>query len=397
MFHHLVSHNADLARLVDAGYAVGFDDGFLIIRDIPYLDQRLGLRIGALVSKMIDVDGEQVRQDDHQVFFAGSVPHGLDGRPIPNLGGGPTTIALGPGCADVVVERSFSNKPLSGAFGDFFEKMDSYVTLIAGPAMNRFPATTPYTCRQVEEMPGDSVFKFQDTLTSRAEIADLSNRLRDDIIAIVGIGGTGSYILDFLARTPVREIRLYDADEFHVHNAFRSPGALDPDDLGRPKAEVCENRYASFRRNVKGVVRMLDADDLDQLADVTFAFVCVDKGHARREVHELLFTQGIPFIDVGMGLRRRDGMLTGMLRTTVFVPDTAEQVRAAGWVPLADDPDDEYKTSIQTAELNALNASIAVIRYKQFRGFYVDEAPWANHLFCVSDCLAASESVHGED
>src|SRR5450759_5236172 len=128
MFHHLVSHNADLARLVDAGYAVGLDDGFLIIRDIPYLDQKLGLSVGALVSKMIDVDGEHVRQDDHQVFFAGSVPQGLERRPTPNLGGGPIAIALGPGCADVVVERSFSNKPLSGAFGDFFEKMDSYCT-----------------------------------------------------------------------------------------------------------------------------------------------------------------------------------------------------------------------------------------------------------------------------
>lgn len=397
MFRHRVSHNPDIERLVETGYAVGFADGFLIIRDVPYLDEKLEKRVGAFVSKIIDVDGVRIRQDDHQVFFAGSVPYGLDGRPIPNLGGGPVSVALGAACDDIVIARSFSNKPPSGAYRDFFEKIENYVALISGPAMERYAEATPYTFRQVEEMPSDSVFNFHDTLTSRAEIRDLSSRLKEDTIAIIGAGGTGSYVLDFLAKTPVREIRLYDADDFHVHNAFRSPGALDEEDLGRPKARVCEKRYESFRKNVIGVVRFVDEDSQDQLASVTFVFVCVDKGESRKEIHDLLAGMRIPFIDVGMGLRRRDGMLTGMTRTTAFMPDTVKQVRAAGWVPLADDPEDEYKLSIQTAELNALNAAIAVIRYKQFRGFYIDEALWANHLLSVSDCLAATESVPGED
>jgi hypothetical protein len=40
---------------------------------------------------------------------------------------------------------------------------------------------------------------------------------------------------------------------------------------------------------------------------------------------------------------------------------------------MADDPDDIYRRNVQIAELNALNASIAMIRYKQLRGFYVDD------------------------
>jgi hypothetical protein len=39
----------------------------------------------------------------------------------------------------------------------------------------------------------------------------------------------------------------------------------------------------------------------------------------------------------------------------------------------ADDPDDIYQRNVQIAELNALNASLAVVRYKQLRGFYVDD------------------------
>jgi hypothetical protein len=40
---------------------------------------------------------------------------------------------------------------------------------------------------------------------------------------------------------------------------------------------------------------------------------------------------------------------------------------------LVDDPADEYRIHIQTAELNALNAALAVIKFKQIRGFYFDE------------------------
>ena len=45
-------------------------------------------------------------------------------------------------------------------------------------------------------------------------------------MAVIGLGGTGAYVLDFFVKTPVREIRAFDLDAFHVHNAFRSPGRL---------------------------------------------------------------------------------------------------------------------------------------------------------------------------
>ena len=64
------------------------------------------------------------------------MPHGLHGRPILNLGGGETTLAVGEASQDIVVQRRFSNKPKdSGKFSDFFEKIESYLTIVAGPAM----------------------------------------------------------------------------------------------------------------------------------------------------------------------------------------------------------------------------------------------------------------------
>ena len=72
---------------------------------------------------------------------------------------------------------------------------------------------------------GGAVFHYLDTASSRAEIRVASAKLAIERLAIVGIGGTGSYVLDLIAKTPVREIHLYDGDVFLNHNGFRAPGA----------------------------------------------------------------------------------------------------------------------------------------------------------------------------
>ncbi|MFA6348670.1 MAG: ThiF family adenylyltransferase [Candidatus Paceibacterota bacterium] len=399
MFQKLVSHNDDMRRLVEKGYAVAFDSNYLIIRDIPYLDNQLQLQFGSIVTKLEFVDQERVIQKDHQIFFAGSIPHNLDKTPISNLGGGPTQLTLSEASADVVVQRQFSNKPrINGqlqGFRDFFEKIESYVAIISGPAME-LHNVNPYTFR-VNEAASESVFKVHDTLTSSAEITDLSAKFKDDVIAVIGLGGTGSYVLDFLVKTPVREIRAFDLDPFHVHNAFRSPGRLDPTEFGKSKAEVYHARYENFRTGISVQPKFIDPSCSDDLDGVTFAFVCVDKGSSRAGIFELLLSKGIPFIDVGMGLKRKDGPLNGMLRTTYYSVENGQKVYEKGLASLNDNPDDLYKTNIQIGELNALNACLAIIRFKQLRGFYFEELPYYHILFKLGDLKIVRDSDINED
>jgi hypothetical protein len=393
MSNALVSHNPDINRLVDKKYAVAFDDlPYLIVRDIPYLDSERRLQIGAIVSKFVDVGQDRIVQEDHVIFFAGSVPHDEQGKPIPNLGGGPTTLALSEKSKDVVVQRSFSNRPVpSGKFEDFFEKIDSYVTIISGPAISLHGAN-PYTCRMVDSGPSDSPFKVRDTLTSRAEIGDLSAKFKDDIVAVIGIGGTGSYLLDFLVKTPVKEIRAFDSDRFFVHNAFRSPGKLDTDaEIGKFKAEIYQARYDNFRHRLSVVSKYIDASCGSDLDGVTFAFVCVDKGSSRAGIFDLLISKGIPFIDVGMGLDRKRGPIDGMLRVNYYPPERATELRDRRLAPLFDDPDDIYRNNIQIGELNALNACLAIIRFKQLRGFYFEEEKLYHLLFELNDLCIRGE------
>jgi hypothetical protein len=365
----LANHNDDIERLLEKGYALGIDGAHLVVRDIAYLDEQQALRVGAIVTKLDFIDKYRVKQVDHQIYFAGSVPHGLDGKAIPNLGGGPTTIQLSK--TDVVVQRSFSNKP-SGGFADSFDKIEHYVRVIAGPAIEKYGAN-PLTFGSDTEAIGNSVFKFHDTLTSRAEIGDLAAKFKNEVIAIIGLGGTGSYLLDFFAKTPVKEIRGFDGDAYHVHNAFRSPGRLDESELGGGKAGIYHGRYQNFREGLFLQRKYIDRSSVNDLSGVTFAFVCVDKGSSRAEIFDLLIGLKIPFIDVGMGLNRKQGPLAGTIRATYYAVGNAINIRSMQLAEMADDPDDLYRGNIQIAELNALNASIAMIRYKQLRGFYVDD------------------------
>ena len=80
---------------------------------------------------------------------------------------------------------------------------------------------------------------------------------------------------------------------------------------------------------------------------------------------------GVPFIDVGMGVVEEAGSLFGQLRVTLSTEATRDQARSR--LPLADnEAENEYAQNIQVADLNALNAALAVIKWKKYLGFYLD-------------------------
>jgi len=345
------------------------------------------------VGKVVFEDQSKVRPEDHQIHFAAPRPFGLDGQVVRGLGGGDAQLNLSEHCRDVVVSQRFSHKLKEGgqprAYVDHFEKIESYVAMVSGPAMAKF-GVEPYTFSDYDEETPNSVFKLRDTMTSRAEISDLAKLFELDVIAIIGLGGSGGYVLDFMAKTPVREIRGFDPDRFFVHNAFRSPGRLDVEqgaELGQTKAEVYRKRYENFRQGLTIKPQFIDETVAAELDGVTFAFVSVDKGGSRKRIIDLLIAKNIPFIDVGMGLRRHGGPISGTVRTTYFPLNSGQAVRNKGYVPETDPPDDVYKSNIQIAELNAMNAALAVLRFKQIREFYAGPAH-SNQLLLTLDNLS---------
>jgi len=66
-----------------------------------------------------------------------------------------------------------------------------------------------------------------------------------------------------------------------------------------------------------------------------------------------------------------EGSLGGILRATTSTPGQRDHVRKR--ISFSDDADrNEYDVNIQIADLNALNAALAVIKWKKLMGFYQD-------------------------
>ena len=254
--------------------------------------------------------------------------------------------------------------------------MSTYTDMISRHAKKLDPTVTAQTGRVVMEGGADSVFKYEDTASGRAGINEMSNKLRGLRIDIIGLGGTGSYIFDCVCKTHVESIHTYDDDVMEQHNAFRSPGAATINELRQRPRKVAyyARRYGHMRRNIVPHDVRLEPDNLQLLEGTDFVFICIDNGPAKLPIIEWLEANAIPFIDVGMGIEKRDDKLRGILRVTVSTPEMRNHVRDKGRISFTDlGANDEYSQNIQIPELNALNAVLAVIKWKKLFGFYSDD------------------------
>lgn len=71
----------------------------------------------------------------------------------------------------------------------------------------------------------------------------------------------------------------------------------------------------------------LGADNLHLLNGVTFAFLSLDAGEAKRLIVEKLEAIGAAFVDVGMGLKLDEGSLGGIMRVTASTPERRDYAR----------------------------------------------------------------------
>ncbi|MBI4220651.1 MAG: ThiF family adenylyltransferase [Chloroflexi bacterium] len=371
MSQRLINRSADLKRLQDEGYDVEIRSGYLLLKDVPYVNGTREVKFGILVSELTLAGDVTARPGNHVARFIGSHPCNKDGSEIAKIKHNSQEERL---AADLVVHHSFSSKP-PGGYKDYHDKMTTYAAIIASPAQAIDPTVTPRTFPVIEAGEDESVFNYIDTASSRAGITMVTKRLEIGKVGIVGLGGSGAYVLDFVAKTPVREIHLFDGDAFLQHNAFRSPGAPSIEELRERPSKVAswKKRYSAMRRGIIAHEGYIDGANVDELRSMEFVFLCLDRGEAKKLIVEVLGDAGISFIDVGMGVYLAGESLGGVLRVTTSTAAKRDHVRGKSRIPFADgDGNNEYSQNIQIADLNALNAALAVVRWKKLCGFYAD-------------------------
>ena len=159
------------------------------------------------------------------------------------------------------------------------------------------------------------------------------------------------------------------------HNAFRAPGAVTLEALRRrpKKVDHWQAIYSAMHRGIETVAAYLDAGNVSMLDGLDFVFLCMDPGPGKRLAIEHLEAREIPFIDCGMGLEHIEeaDAILGIVRVTTSVPSMRDHTRRRLALEVAGEQD-LYARNIQVADLNMLNAALAVIRFKRHFKFYLD-------------------------
>ena len=380
MSQRLIARNSDLQQLRDDGFDVVVRNGYLLVRDVPFVTQSKDVKRGVLISKLELVNDETRPPQDHVAYWTGEHPCHSDGRKISAFYNPSPPQDFG---NDIRADHTFSAK---ATYRNYHHKMTAYIARIAGEAKQIDASVRAETFPL--HLPEDDtcVFKYEDTASSRAQIGAMNAKLAGQRIGIVGLGGTGSYVLDFVAKTHVKEIRLFDGDLFLQHNAFRAPGAASGEQIKTtsPKVEYWASVYSAMRHGVMPCSDYLDEHNLHLLVDLDFVFLCMDAGPAKAHVVVALEAKGISFIDTGLGVLPYEGSrLSGLLRITTSTPGNRETARKH--IPFRDaatEPND-YSTNIQLVELNALTAALAVIRWKKLVGFYYDSESEHQSLYSI--------------
>jgi molybdopterin/thiamine biosynthesis adenylyltransferase len=131
-------------------------------------------------------------------------------------------------------------------------------------------------------------------------------------VGVVGLGGTGSIVVEQLAQLGVLAFTLVDADTLETTNLNRVAGAT-PRDVGTAKVEIAQRLIHRAQplakvRDVRGdVMRASVAKDL---RDVDVIFGCTDSHGSRAVLQQLAYQYLIPCIDMGTTIVVAEGVVT---------------------------------------------------------------------------------------
>jgi molybdopterin/thiamine biosynthesis adenylyltransferase len=142
-------------------------------------------------------------------------------------------------------------------------------------------------------------------------------------LAVVGLGGTGSPLLQNLVYLGARDFLIIDpdaSDETSMNRLVTATAA----DIHTPKVILGRRLVKSVAPEARMEViqgQLRSARALDALTGVDLIFGCVDNDGARVILNEIALAYHIPFFDLAVGIDARDGHVDGAGgRLAVVVP-----------------------------------------------------------------------------
>lgn len=384
MLQQLINHSPDIKRLSDEGFNIEVNGGYLLIHQIPYVNANCEIKYGTIVTVLnYATPNKAGKPPDHTVHFCGETPCDHTGLPLTAIINNSSTNRLS---SEITVNHYFSSKPSCGYYSDYYEKINTYAEILTAQAkkLNENVSARPGLIQKIYS--GSDVFMYPDTNSAKAEIEYLNRKYRNKKIAIIGVGGTGSYILDLVSKTPVKEIHIYDGDVFEINNAFRAPGAIASErfseDQQLKKVDYFHEVYSKIHSGIIKHDEYVTEKNIDAFTDYDFVFISVDKNEVRSMLTTKLVKMGVALIDVGLGVNKVEDCLIGTIRVTMATSEVNEHLSQR--IGSAEVEENEYNENIQIAELNCLNATLAVIRWKKYLDYYQDLKGEHNTLYFLN-------------
>lgn len=236
--------------------------------------------------------------------------------------------------------------------------------------------------------------------TSVADIYDRQTRifgtdgqalLAQARVAILGAGGAGMLLVEYLARLGVGEMVIVDPDRVDATNLPRLPSATARDAYGplgrrlgallglrgRPKVDVARRLAREAKPAIKVFAHRGDATEpaiAERLRSVDYLFCAADSMRARLLFNALVHQYGIPGVQVGAKVTSVAGKLTDVRSVVRFVTPDAGCLWCNGLISpkaLAEESltdaqrtaqryvDDPAITAPSVITLNAVAASLA--------------------------------------
>jgi tRNA A37 threonylcarbamoyladenosine dehydratase len=141
--------------------------------------------------------------------------------------------------------------------------------------------------------------------------------LHRSTVAVVGAGGTGSAVIEILARAGVGRLILIDPEIIDSSNLERIHGSRRSDVAAhRPKVEIAEEHVRTINPDIivtPFVGALPQREVLDAVVHADFLIGCTDTHSSRLAISDTATRYLVPAIDVGVALEGQCGQVSGQV------------------------------------------------------------------------------------
>jgi molybdopterin/thiamine biosynthesis adenylyltransferase len=230
-------------------------------------------------------------------------------------------------------------------------------------------------------------------------------------LALVGLGGTGSPLLQNLVYLGARDLVLIDSD-FSDETSMNRLVTATAADIDTPKVILGRRLTKSVAHEARVEViqgQLQSTEALDALKGVDLIFGCVDNDGARVVLNEIALAYCIPYFDLAVGIDAKDGHMDGAGgRLAVVVPggpclycmNQIDVEEARYWLSNKEQREFMQRRGyvagmdIKAPSVVALNAALAAAAANEF-GIYLSGVR-PIQPFLELDLLGAGRSVKGQ-